>query len=286
MAKLGKSGPIDIADVDGDISAALSKKVPSAGVAGGRAEEQPSKIGVGAVKYIPFEALKCAVGDRADDVGELSKSIKKQGLIVPIVVNKKFKVLDGRRRWQALSLMKTTDRVPVVVVADDKDQLLIEITTNQFREDLTPLQRARVYRKWLKKTGKTMTDLARELGCSATAVSDVMSVFDAPKPEEIETIAEAKEAAKVERAAKRAPSERRGRPTEIVDLDMEFLPEGIRAVRIRKDSTEITVRLEYDGTAKKCIDVDDTIRLFSGAIESLATEIESAINGLIVSSEE
>jgi hypothetical protein len=289
--KRAKSGKVEIEDLDASIDRALSAKSQGAKVAEGRTADtkRPPKSTADNVKIVPLAALKCNVGDRADDVVELAKSIKNQGLLHPLIVTEKMRVVDGRRRWQALTTMKGAPvEVAVAVVPENADPMLIQITANEHREDFTLKQRVRLYKKWMKKTGKNMSELSRSLGHAPNYVSRQIADHEASKElpggkSEASSLEEVRTATKTAASKRRALGERRGRPTEIAEFPLELLPEGIRSVRVRVEATEILVRIEHPdaATKKKRIKVPEIVEGFGRALKRLRSPIEDAIGELV-----
>ena len=80
---------------------------------------------------------------------ELAESIKANGIIQPIIVNKTagsdYELIAGERRLQAAKLAGL-DSVPVVIRSvDKKEQLQLAIVENIQRKDLDPIEEARAY---------------------------------------------------------------------------------------------------------------------------------------------
>jgi ParB/RepB/Spo0J family partition protein len=284
-------GKVEIEDLDARIEKALGEKSQGAKVAEGRTAntKRPPKSAADNVKIVPLAALKCNVGDRADDVEELAKSIRRQGLLQPLIVTPKLHVVDGRRRWQALTTMKGSPvEVAVAVVPEDADPLLVQITANEHREDFTLKQRVRLYKQWMKKTGKNQSELSRSLGYASNYVGNKIRELEGAK-EIAGAISSSEEptsshaARKAAASKRRALGERRGRPIEIRELPLEVLPEGIRSVKVRVEATEILVRIEHpDAETKKTrIKVPEIVKGFERAMKGLRANVEGAISDLV-----
>ena len=79
-------------------------------------------------------------------LNELADSIKKHGLIMPIVVNRmengKYMIIAGERRYRASRIAGKT-KIPVVVREyDDRQIKEISLIENLQREDLNPIEAA------------------------------------------------------------------------------------------------------------------------------------------------
>ncbi len=91
---------------------------------------------------------------------ELADSIKKHGIIQPLVVQKKddyYEIIAGERRWRASKIagLKT---VPVVI-KDYTEQEIVEIALieNIQRQDLNPVEEAKAFKRLI-------TDIQSETG--------------------------------------------------------------------------------------------------------------------------
>lgn len=72
------------------------------------------------------------------DIEQLSISIRKHGLLQPVVVNQNNEIIAGRRRFAAVQLLKwETVDVHKIETSDDIDKLSKTIAENVMRKDLT-----------------------------------------------------------------------------------------------------------------------------------------------------
>jgi ParB family chromosome partitioning protein len=88
---------------------------------------------------------------------ELTESIKKVGLLEPLVVRKKkdgkYEVVCGIRRYKALSNIHNGKKIPVNIVdVDDHQALILSFTENFERADFSPIEEARFFAKALSIT--------------------------------------------------------------------------------------------------------------------------------------
>src|SRR5215472_6550232 len=84
---------------------------------------------------------------------ELSRSIKANGVIQPIIARRQgdhFQIIAGERRWRAAKLAGL-QRVPISIkeVASGQERSLLELALveNLQREDLNPIEEALAYRR-------------------------------------------------------------------------------------------------------------------------------------------
>ena len=83
-----------------------------------------------------------------DALTELAESIKKYGVIQPIVVKKvddHYQIIAGERRWRAAKQAGLKD-IPVIIKDYDEQQIAeIALIENLQREDLNPIEEAKAY---------------------------------------------------------------------------------------------------------------------------------------------
>ena len=110
---------------------------------------------------------------------ELTESIKKHGIIQPLVVtkeNNKHQLIAGERRLRAASLLGL-DEVPVIVrEASDKDKLELSVIENVQRQDLNALEEAKSYKRLLEEFGLTREQVAK----STSAISNHLRLLKLP----------------------------------------------------------------------------------------------------------
>jgi len=108
-----------------------------------------------------------------DSLQELADSIRSVGLLEPLVVRPvgdRYEILAGNRRFKAC-LLAGLNKVPVLVrEVDDNQAVILSVTENVNREDMNPLEEAVAFARWLEATGKTSTELAKQLGRSLAYV--------------------------------------------------------------------------------------------------------------------
>ena len=124
-----------------------------------------------------------------DDAGiaELSRSIKSQGVIQPIVVRKAdagekgYEIIAGERRWRA-SQLAGLHKVPVVVRDIPEDRLLaVALIENIQREDLNPIEEALAYRRLADEYHLTQDQISDAVGKDRSTVANVMRLLKLPR---------------------------------------------------------------------------------------------------------
>lgn len=120
-----------------------------------------------------------------DGLADLARSIRKHGIVQPIVVRKtsedKYEIIAGERRWRAAQQAGLTD-VPVLVRnVDDKTALEIAIVENVQRSDLNPLEEALGYEQLMSHYGYTQNDLGEVIGKSRSHVANSLRLLKLPE---------------------------------------------------------------------------------------------------------
>ena len=114
-------------------------------------------------------------------LNELADSIKKHGLIMPIVVNRmedgKYMIIAGERRYRASRIAGKT-KIPVVVREyDDRQIKEISLIENLQREDLNPIEAANAMKQLMDEYHLTQEELAERIGKSRPAVTNTLRLL-------------------------------------------------------------------------------------------------------------
>lgn len=120
-----------------------------------------------------------------ETLGELSDSIKRVGVLQPIVVRPKsggtYEIVAGERRFRAAKAAGIKI-VPVVIrEADDSVALQLALIENIQRQNLTPVESARAYQRLQLEFGLTQEQLSEHLGKSRSAVANTMRLLRLPR---------------------------------------------------------------------------------------------------------
>jgi ParB family chromosome partitioning protein len=117
-----------------------------------------------------------------DALERLAESIKKDGMLQPIVVgrdqNGRFFVMAGIRRWLAA---KSVGLKKVPCVLKTGEPILVSLTENTVREDLSPVEQAEALSHAMRVMGLNQKELAEEIGKSTTAVNDILRLNGLPE---------------------------------------------------------------------------------------------------------
>ena len=131
-----------------------------------------------------------------DSLKELSDSIKDRGILQPIIVRPKknkanaWQIIAGERRWRAAQLVGLHE-VPVYIKnVKDEEVAIIALIENIQREDLSPIEEAKGYKKVMQKFSITQEELAVTMRRSRSYVTNFIRLLNLPK--EVQTLIEEK----------------------------------------------------------------------------------------------
>lgn len=115
-----------------------------------------------------------------ESLKELSDSIKKYGLLQPILVYKdedKYRLIAGERRVRA-SKMAGLDKIKALVIdIDIKNLREMALIENIQREDLNPIDLAICYNELLNEHGLTHEELANRVNKSRTVITNTVRLL-------------------------------------------------------------------------------------------------------------
>jgi ParB family chromosome partitioning protein len=112
---------------------------------------------------------------------ELAESIKKQGLIQPIVVRElesgRYEIIAGERRWRASQIAGLTEIPVILKQVDDETAMAMALVENLQREDLNAMDQARAMHRLTTEFALTHQQVADLLSKSRTAVSNFLRLM-------------------------------------------------------------------------------------------------------------
>ena len=120
-----------------------------------------------------------------DSLNELSQSIKRNGVLQPILVREDmpdtYTIIAGERRWRASKLagLKT---IPVIVKSlTDIQMVEISLIENLQREDLNPIEEAIAYDRLQKEFNKTQEEISEIVGKSRSTITNSLRLLQLDK---------------------------------------------------------------------------------------------------------
>ena len=116
-----------------------------------------------------------------ESIDELSESIKKYGVIQPIIVTKKnnyYQIIAGERRWRASKKAGITE-IPAIIRDDDEQKNReISLIENIQREDLNPIDKARGIKVLMEEYSLTQQQVAEILGKSRSSIANSVRILN------------------------------------------------------------------------------------------------------------
>lgn len=117
----------------------------------------------------------------SESLEDLAKSIKRYGVIQPIIVNKKdnyYMIVAGERRWRASKIAGLTEIPCIVRDNDERRNREIALIENIQREDLNPIEKARGFKQLLDEYELTQQELADMVGISRSALANTVRLLN------------------------------------------------------------------------------------------------------------
>lgn len=114
----------------------------------------------------------------------LAASIEATGVVQPLLVRPlpdgSYELVAGERRWRA-ARQAGVDKVPAVVRDQaEAERLQAALIENMVREDLNPVEEARACAALIEELGLTKEDLAKRVGRSRPAISNLIRLLELP----------------------------------------------------------------------------------------------------------
>lgn len=116
-------------------------------------------------------------------LSELSESIKIHGVVEPIIVKKSirgYELVAGERRTKASRLAGKKTIPAVVKDFTDQEMMDIALLENIQREDLSPLELAEGFKKYIAVTGLSQDEVAKKFGKSRSYITNALGLLSLP----------------------------------------------------------------------------------------------------------
>lgn len=118
------------------------------------------------------------------DQKELVASVKKSGIIQPIIVRKSeigYEIIAGERRWRAAQAAGLKD-VPIVIRnAEDREVAEISLIENVQREDLNPVEEADAYQTLMTRFSLSQEEIAARVGKDRSTIANTVRLLKLPE---------------------------------------------------------------------------------------------------------
>jgi len=117
-------------------------------------------------------------------IDELSRSIRANGIIQPIVVRRVdggYEIVAGERRWRAAQRAGLL-KVPVVVRDIPEERLLaVALIENIQRQDLNPIEEGQAYRRLAEEFHLTQEEIAEAVGKDRSSIANYVRLLRLPQ---------------------------------------------------------------------------------------------------------
>ncbi len=121
---------------------------------------------------------------KPEEIEELANSIKRHGLLQPILVRKTgdgYEIIAGERRWQACRSLGM-DTIPVRFwLADDTEAFEAALVENIQRSDLNPIEEAYGYKRLMERKGMTQSEVAQTVSKGRSTIANALRLLDLPE---------------------------------------------------------------------------------------------------------
>jgi ParB family chromosome partitioning protein len=139
------------------------------------------ELPVGLIKPNPNQPRKTF---DPESLAGLAASIEASGIVQPLLVRPlhdgSYELIAGERRWRA-ARQAGLEKVPAVVRdPEEAERLQAALIENMAREDLNPVDEARACAALVEDLGLSKEELAKRVGRSRPAVSNLIRLLDLP----------------------------------------------------------------------------------------------------------
>lgn len=213
---------------------------------------------------------------------ELVASVKKSGIIQPIIVRKAdsgYEIIAGERRWRAAQAAGLKE-VPIVIrKADDRDMAELSLIENIQREALNPIEEADAYQTLLTHFDLSQEEIATRVGKDRSTIANTVRLLKLPEAARMALIAKkitagharallaldlpdeqisalkiiqkkelnVRETERLVRNLKTAPEKKKtgGKDPYLTDLERELTSFWLTSVQIRAGKRSGTIEIRY-----------------------------------------
>lgn len=141
----------------------------------------PTEIALDAISFNPYQPRKSYDDEKFQD---LVRSVRVHGILQPVVVRTKgensFELVAGERRLRAASEAGLTKIPAVVKELTNEQSLEVALIENIQREDISPLEAGRAYRRLADEFGLSQDDIAFRVGKSRSGIANTLRLLNLP----------------------------------------------------------------------------------------------------------
>ena len=146
--------------------------------------DETNKVAISDLKRNPYQPREIFNEAKLE---ELANSIKKNGIIQPIAVRMdksetgKYEIVAGERRWLAAQ-KAGLNKIPVTVLdLTDVESLEVAIVENIQRDDLSPIEEARGYKKLSEEFNYDHERISKLMSKSRSHISNTLRLLSLPQ---------------------------------------------------------------------------------------------------------
>lgn len=120
---------------------------------------------------------------REDELVDLSASIKKHGVMQPIVVRpiegqeQPYEIIAGERRWRAAKMAGLTEIPAIVRDLNNQVAIALALIENIQRQDLNPIDQALALQRFHDEFGLSHQEIADTVGKARTTISNLLRLL-------------------------------------------------------------------------------------------------------------
>lgn len=127
-----------------------------------------------------------------DSLQSLADSIKKYGMLQPIIVNKiekknekgiscEYQIVAGERRWRAAKMLGLKQIPAIIKEQTNRERLEVALIENIQRKNLNPIDKAEAFNQLKKEFGLLDREIAKISGSSREAVTNTLRILGLPE---------------------------------------------------------------------------------------------------------
>ena len=144
-------------------------------------EERYAEIDIDQIKPNPYQPR---INFKEQTIKELAESIKKAGVIQPIVVTPEenfYMIITGERRWRAAQKIGMKKIPAIIKKIPKEEQIELSLIENLQREDLNPIEIAHAYKQMVEILNLTHQEIASRIGKDRTSITNYLRLLKLPK---------------------------------------------------------------------------------------------------------
>jgi ParB family chromosome partitioning protein len=160
----------------------LLPRVPAASAPAAENEGgKPLEIPLDQIDRNPFQTRSQL---NEEQLGELAASITSNGVVQPVLVrplvNGRFQLIAGERRWKASELAGKKTIPAILRQVSDEQAMEITIVENLQRTDLNPMEQARAFERLSREFHMTQEQMAVRTGKDRATVANFLRLLRLP----------------------------------------------------------------------------------------------------------